>query len=167
MSKSREELHEALVHIRYTIDQLVSVLYWSQVEAHLPLEELPKTIFRNACTESSLVSLRILNEFFKAEKTKDRITASHYPGFKSPGPFLSKNELQRLNDHLAHLTWERLDDPSPLWQDAMFDLALVACQQFLQHIVHHFLATTDRDYAPLSQELGAINAFLAWKRRKR
>ena len=105
--------------------------------------------------------------FSKLKRPRIELLLHTILDFKSPGPFLSKNELQRLNSHLAHLTWERLDDPSPLWQDAMFNSALVACQQFLQHIVHHFLATTDRDYAPSSQELGAINAFLAWKRRKR
>ena len=37
----------------------------------VPLLRRLKAIFRNACIESSLFGLRILNEFFKPEKTRE------------------------------------------------------------------------------------------------
>jgi hypothetical protein len=160
MIKSRGELHDALVHVRYTIDQSISTLYWSVLEPKLPLDEMQKAIFANACIESTLVSLRILNEFFAREKTKDRITASHYPGFQTPGPFLSKSDLQRINDHLAHLTWQRLTEPSTPWSHQLLSSALVPCRQFLQYLLRDFLLGDDREHAPISQELYAIEQYL-------
>src|SRR6266487_4724618 len=160
MIKSRGELHDALVHVRYTIDQSISTLYWRVLEAKLPLDEMQKAIFANACIESTLVSLRILNEFFTPEKTKERITASQYPDYRTPGRFLSKSDLQRLNDHLAHLTWRRLNEPTAQWQHHLFVSALVPCRHFLQYLLHDFLSTADPEYAPVSQELYAIDQYL-------
>jgi hypothetical protein len=60
MKKSRSELHDALIHVRYTIDQLISMIYWNKLQGKLPLDVTQKAIFANACLESSLVSLRIL-----------------------------------------------------------------------------------------------------------
>ena len=62
-----------------------------------------EAIFRNACIESSLFSLRILKSS-SSPRRRERITASHYHGFVTPGAFLSKAELQRINDHLSRLT---------------------------------------------------------------
>ena len=156
MNKSRSDLHDALVHVRYTIDQSISTLYWSVLESKLPLDPVQKAIFGNACIESMLVSLRILNEFFKPEKTKERITASHYPGYHTPGPFLSQPDLQRLNDHLAHLTWQRLTEAETQWQHRLLLSALKPCRDFLQYLLKRFLSPDDPEYAPISQELYAM-----------
>jgi hypothetical protein len=161
MSKSRNELHGALIHVRYTIDQLISTIYWRELEWKLPLDVTQKSIFRNACFESSFVSLRILNEFFTPEKTKDRITASHYPGYRTPGAFLSKGDLQRLNDHLAHLSWGRLKEPTSPLQGRLLLCALVPCRHFLEYLIRDFLQVADAEYAPVSQELHAIKQYLA------
>ncbi|MEY2501563.1 MAG: hypothetical protein QOI07_1897 [Verrucomicrobiota bacterium] len=161
MKKSRVELHSALVHVRYTIDQLISTIYWHKLEGKLPLDVTQKAIFANACWESSLVSLRVLNEFFTPEKTKDRITASHYPGYSTSGAFLSQPDVQWLNDHLAHLTWQRLKEPTSPWQHRLFLSALGPCRDFLQYLIRDFLSTTDSEHAPISQELEAIELYLA------
>jgi len=160
MSRSRSELHDALVHVRYTIDQSISTLYWGVLESKLPLDGMQRAIFANACIESTLVSLRILNEFFTREKTEDRITASHYPGYRTPGPFLSKPDLQRINDHLAHLTWQRLTKPAAQWPHRLFLSALIPCQHFLHYLLREFLPPADREHALISQELYAIEQFL-------
>jgi hypothetical protein len=160
MNRSRAELHDALVHVRYTIDQSISTIYWGVLESKLPLDPMQKAIFGNACIESTLVSLRVLNEFFTREKTKERITASHYPGYHTPGPFLSKPDLQRLNDHLAHLTWERLTEPETQWQHRLLLSALIPCRHFLRYLLNRFLSTDDREHAPISQELYAIEQYL-------
>jgi hypothetical protein len=160
MSRSRSELHNALVHIRYTIDQLISTIYWTALEKRLQLDVMQKAIFANACIESSLLSLRILNEFFTSEKTKERITASQYPGYRTPGHFLSRSDLQRLNDHLAHLTWRRLNEATAQWQHHLFVSALVPCRHFLQYLLGNFLSATDPEHSPVSQELYAIDQYL-------
>ena len=126
----------------------------------IPLDGMQRAIFANACIESTLVSLRILNEFFTREKTKDRITASHYPGYRTPGPFLSKPDLQRINDHLAHLTWQRLTKPAAQWPHRLFLSALIPCQHFLHYLLREFLSPADREHALISQELYAIEQFL-------
>jgi hypothetical protein len=77
----REHLVAALVHVRYTIDQLLASLLFhvrKKEFASWPIEQ--QAILGNACLESGLVSLRILNEFFKREKTKGLIKASPLHG---------------------------------------------------------------------------------------
>jgi hypothetical protein len=158
-NKTRDDLHEALAHLRYTIDQLISIDYWNLLQKKMPLDETQKTIFSNACMESSLVSLRILNEFFKPERTKDRITASQYPHYSTPGPFLSEADVQHINDHLGHLTWRRIHDNTDQWQHRFLDSALLTCKHFLTYLRTGFLTEADREFAPISQELYAIEHY--------
>src|SRR2546421_9411370 len=97
----REQLHDSLVHVRYTMDQLIATLFWEHMQSGLrfhdrPLTTQEKAIYANACIDSSLCSLRILDEFFR-KPGKDRITASEY-GFGAidllPGP-----DRIRINNH--------------------------------------------------------------------
>ena len=71
---NRTQLVAGLVHVRYTIDQLLAWMIWRMREKDLtawPTDQ--KTILQNACIESGLLSLRILHEFFKKEKTRNSL----------------------------------------------------------------------------------------------
>lgn len=66
-------------------------------------------MMQNAAIETSLVSFRCLNEFFRQRDTKHRkndVIAEDYFGYKSPGPFLSEAESSSLNKRLLHLTYQ-------------------------------------------------------------
>jgi hypothetical protein len=155
-----------LAHVRYTIDQALAWMVWrlrNKEFTALPLDQ--KQILENACIESGLISLRILNEFFKKEKTKGLIKASHYMGSKSPGAFLTTEEERRINDHLAHLTWERVSDPSPPWSEELTHRALQRCHIFLEYVLKHFLGASDPEHTPCLQEFEAITQYLEWAKR--
>lgn len=82
---SRQQLHDSLVYFRYTIDQLLAALFWQRMGSKIgfdgrPLTELEEAIYANACIDSSLCSLRILDEFF-GKPRNNFITASEY-GFR-------------------------------------------------------------------------------------
>lgn len=159
----RAALLAALPHVRYTIDQALAWMIWRLREKDfrsLPVDQ--KLILQNACIESGLISLRILNEFFKKEKTKDLIKASHYMGDDTPGAFLTREEDQKINDHLAHLTWNRISDPSPPWSEELTHRALQRCHTFLNHVLKDFLQPTDQERAPCLQEFDAITRYLEW-----
>src|SRR5437879_3196193 len=95
----REMLIGAVAHVRYTIDQLTAWFLWRvRAKEFAAWPEDQQAILKNACIESGLLSLRILNEFFKKEKTKGLIKASHYMDADAPGPFLTNEEEQKLND---------------------------------------------------------------------
>ena len=163
----REHLVAALVHVRYTIDQLLAWLLFHVREkefASWPIEQ--QLILSNACIESGLLSLRILNEFFKREKTKELIKASHYMGDASPDSFLTSDEEQRINDHLAHLTWERLSNPSPPWSEELTARALERCHRFLAHVLKNLLTNEDQEHAPCTQEVEAITQYLNRRKAK-
>jgi hypothetical protein len=64
---------------------------------------------RNATIESSLLSIRLLNDFFARRRYPTDIRAEDYVGYASPNQFLTSDEACALNKHLAHLTTERAD----------------------------------------------------------
>jgi hypothetical protein len=62
----------------------------------------------NAFLEFHLMLLRKLNEFFtplcKGNLKEDDLRAEHYPGFVSPGPFLSDSDVDELHKRVGHIT---------------------------------------------------------------
>ena len=79
---------------------------------------------RNATIESSLWSIRMLNDFFRADGFQTDIKAHHYDNFCAPEEFLSSNERTDINKHLAHLTTERADIFPKSWD--YYDLVVRA-----------------------------------------
>jgi hypothetical protein len=63
-------------------------------------------IVNNASLESQLLFLRKLNEFFEPlpAKKEDDLRAEHYFGFKSPGRFLSDQDVTELHKRVGHIT---------------------------------------------------------------
>lgn len=162
----RVMLLRALLDVRYIIDQALAWLLWDVRKTEFSAwPEEQRAILKNACIESSLLSIRILNEFFRNERTKQLIKAVHYMGSDSPGPFLDGAEAQKINDHLAHLTWARLEDDAPPWSEELTARALERCHVFLAFILEYFLTTSDSEHAPCTQEFEAITEYLRRKRR--
>ena len=67
-----------------------------------------KEALHNATIESSLLNIRLLNDFFAPRRYPTHIRAEDYVGYASPGQFLDSDEARAPNKHLAHLTTERL-----------------------------------------------------------
>ena len=155
---SRDQLCDSLVHIRYTLDQLLATLFWERMESGLrfaarPLTEQETAIYANACIDSSLCSLRILDEFF-GKPRKNFITASDY-GFRTVG-LLNTSDRILVNNHVSHLTHNRTKEPVLEFSKRLITSAFPTCTYFLEHLVESFLKPEDPEMAPVSQELYAF-----------
>ncbi len=75
---------------------------------------------RVAGIESSLLSIRQINDFFLPRRYPSDIRAEDYISFTSPGPFLKRSEMRALNKNLAHLTTERAESFPQRW--AIYDM---------------------------------------------
>jgi hypothetical protein len=102
------------------LDQAPSAFVWESNFSHafaensVPADSLQA--LRNATIESSLLSIRILNDFFAQRRFSTDIRAGEYQGYTSPGEFLSSQEVRDLNKYLAHLTTERAEHSPKQWQ---------------------------------------------------
>ena len=105
---------------------------------------------RNATIESSLLSIRILNDFFRADGFPTDIKAHHYGGFCSPGEFLSATERTDINKHLAHLTTERADTFPKPW--ALYDLVIRA-HNAAEPFIRFLLSAAGVAYRPADFDL--------------
>lgn len=157
-SPSRQQLHDSLVHVRYTMDQLIATLFWDRMESGIyfngrSLTEQEKAIYANACIDSSLCSLRILDEFFD-EPRKNYITASQY-GFGKI-VLLADPDRIRINNHVSHLTHKRAEEAVLEFSKRLIISVLPVCTDFLEHLVEAFLKPEDTEMATISQELYAF-----------
>ena len=77
-----------------------------------------KEALRNAAIQSSLLSIRLLNDFFAPSRCHypTDIRAEDYVGYASPAQFLNSAEASALNKHLAHLTTERAEAGPVGWE---------------------------------------------------
>src|SRR5438445_610910 len=74
-------------------------------------------VIGNATVESSLISIRALDEFFDPREGRSNdIRSHHYVGYRSPGRFLEKQEFDTIGRRIAHLTLDRADDETTPWQ---------------------------------------------------
>jgi hypothetical protein len=101
------------------LDQIPSAFVWESYFSHtLSGSSAPPDAMgalRNAAIESSLLSIRLLNDFFQPRKFPTDIRAEDYVGYASPGPFLDDDEARALNKYLAHLTTERAETFPKRW----------------------------------------------------
>jgi hypothetical protein len=95
------------------LDQVPAAFMWESYFvrrfAGSPVGPNALEALRNSTIESSLLSIRLLNDFFAPRRYPTDIRAEDYVGYTSPGQFLSSDEARALNKHLAHLTTERAD----------------------------------------------------------
>jgi len=101
------------------LDQVPSAFMWesyfSRAFAASSVPQNAMEALRNAAIQSSLLSIRILNDFFASPRYPTDIRAEHYTGYSSPGQFLRRDEAGALNKHLAHLTTERAESVPRGW----------------------------------------------------
>lgn len=157
---SRQQLHDSLVHIRYTVDQILATLFWQRMESGFRfkkrlLTKQEEAIFANACIDSSLCSLRILDEFF-GKPHKDVITANEF-GFREVD-LLDGPARKLINNHVSHLTHKRVKESILEIPNHLFRAAFVICTEFLEHLVETFLNDDDAEMAPVSEELDAFRS---------
>ncbi|HEV2966267.1 MAG TPA: hypothetical protein VGW97_05070 [Chthoniobacterales bacterium] len=94
-------------------------------------------VIGNATIESSLMSIRALDEFFDPRDARPNdIRSHHYRHYLSPGRFLSKLEFDTIGRRIAHLTLDRADDPTKPWQiTELIKRAYEPSENFLAFIV--------------------------------
>jgi hypothetical protein len=94
-------------------------------------------VVRKATIENSLISLRVLDEFFADTGVRPGdIRSHHYEGYRSPGRFLTRQEYDLIGRRITHLTVDRADSSQDPWK--ITDLIARSCQRsdnFLTFIV--------------------------------
>lgn len=149
MSRTHDELCKMLPHVFYVFQQASSFAAWHSMELTRPgvVQMIhDHLIIRNATLESTLVSLRTLNEFFKPMDPKkkgkgawDDCRAEDFPGYTRLGPFLDDALEKELHKRLAHLSWKRLE-PHPGWQAGrLIHLGIDRVVDFLLYLKGTFL----------------------------
>jgi len=108
--RSDEDLVKAAGHIAYEMQQMV--------EAELLLDDERSAILTNALLESELLHARGLIELLLRRSKKEDIKADDFcTGWQLPKK--AKKNLGRIkkaiDQHLAHLTWARVDDGKQEW----------------------------------------------------
>ena len=73
-----------------------------------------QAMMHNAALDSTLISLRCFNEFFRSGGRRDDVRAHHFPGV-SMAPFLEPDDHQAIDKYLAHITLSRLDIVTKPW----------------------------------------------------
>jgi len=132
-----------------------------------PNEKPAIMCIKNACVETTLMSIRDIDDLFKPRGNRDSdVRASDFFGFKSPGPILSPDERDSINQWIAHLTYHPIragtsgygDDPTMEWDSAR--LLGKAGQAMIQLIDHVYENHAKHDQAK-SEEIHKVrHAFL-------
>jgi hypothetical protein len=106
-------------------------------------------ITHNAALDSALINLRCFNEFFSANRQKDDIRASDFPGIVMQ-PFLRKDDKTAIQKYLAHITITRSDVATKPWfLDEMVVFGLRHGVTFLSTIETTFPPSKAEDLAEL------------------
>ncbi len=113
---------------------------------------------KNACVESTLISVRDIDDFFRPRSANSRdsdLRSTDFDGYQSPGPFLSNPERDSINQWVAHLTYQPVwtgttgiaPESAQTWDTAQFvGRAAHAVFGFLDHVVRE-LSQKHSDYA--------------------
>jgi len=107
------QLTNAMHHVNYELDMMA----FAAARLRYPLDDL----FRNAYLESMLLHARNLAAFliWPDNNATSIRPVDFAPGW-SAGPAEAcaylESQRDRINKHLAHLTWQRLSDGTPSWE---------------------------------------------------
>jgi hypothetical protein len=103
----------------------------------------------NASLESQLLFLRKVNEFFKPLSDgglqEHDLRAEHYRDYKTPGVFLSREEVTEINRRVGHITLMEVRYSKKDWTP----LLTTAQPKALDRLMHFFSFLRDW-YQPLS-----------------
>lgn len=143
-----KERQIALDRLHTRVTQCFTLLIWRN-RARPVLQLVPGfgdenlSLLQNAAIETSLLSVRALNEFFRPRTRQTRaddVVADDYPGFSTPGPFLTEVEARELNKRVFHITCQEQPLATVSWNLA--DLSVRAATQ-----TAHFLGFLSNDAA--------------------
>jgi hypothetical protein len=145
-----EQLKRGVIDFCQVFDQAAIGFMWNWVLMPKILsarvrqdESLVKTeeameVVRNATIESSLISIRVLDEFFATTPCRPGdIRAHHYLNYSSPGRFLNRQEFDSIGRRIAHLTVERsAEGAANTWKITdLISRACEPCESFLAFVV--------------------------------
>ncbi len=143
----REQLLGGLPHVLDTFDQAGALYAWRVISKGLPAAAKDGHlghVVGQASLESSLVNLRALNEFFRARQSiQDDMRATQWPGYTTPGPFMSEDDEKEINKRLAHLTWHRETPHEGHFVRKNLGLAVERIVHFLRFLRADFLTLQD------------------------
>jgi hypothetical protein len=124
--RSREDLNQALIHLGYELEtcvETVQALHAYEADGAIDARArvgVDPRIARNALVEAHLLHTRALIEFLIDTKTPQPgdILRTQFATEWSPQPDEAVRRLETfkrtISKHLAHLTWDRVDDIEPL-----------------------------------------------------
>ena len=96
-------------------------------------------LIRIAALECTLLNVRAVDEFFRQQSWSTDIRAAQYPGFDSPGPFLSSVEKRKLDQLVVHLTYNRIHEFDYTWKTVeLVQKAYRAFSNFLDYVERTF-----------------------------
>lgn len=160
------DLKAALTHIFYVFNQTAAHYSWRSLGMDRNFRqanpEYKLMIIQNAALESTLVSLRALNEFFTLGGRNDDIRAEQFPNYKAREPFLSKDDCSLIHKHLAHLSWQRVKSESfQGWQPKrLMTEAILNMLHFLDYLEKEFLSFTDKEMEDVKKLKAGLSALV-------
>ncbi|HEV3392932.1 MAG TPA: hypothetical protein VG103_05420 [Chthoniobacterales bacterium] len=149
MPHTVEQLRRGVIDFCSLLDQAAVAFAWEWLILPHPMEETKKQdkavigpgiameVIGNATVESSLISIRALDEFFDPGDGRPNDIRSHYySGYRSPGHFLQNPEFHTIGRRIAHLTLDRVDDSTKPWQiTELITRAYKLSENFLSFVV--------------------------------
>lgn len=146
MAHTRDDLRQGLTHVLNTFDQAGAYYAWQVVRKRYNIPESGDhlvSVVAQGSLESALVNLRALNDFFRPSLSNDDIRAIEYPGYRTPGPFLSDADVAAINKQLAHITWTRNEVFDGYYMRRNLEAAVERMLNFLAHLRSEHAHFTD------------------------
>jgi hypothetical protein len=145
---------------------MLSYYFWmTRIRPKCPKDEALERAYPaidNATIESSLLSIRILDDFFSVSKKKpDDVIASDFDGSPASTAFLTKNQREDINKTIAHLTTTRLEPAGMKYPYAsMLKGAIPQCTDFLEFVLSSGKVTKEEDVLFLKDTRDILNAIM-------
>ena len=98
----------------------------------------------NSLFDASLLSIRVINDFFRQDGFPTDIKAYHYRGYQAAKPFLTETGRGTINKHLAHLTAERAS-MSQGWP--AYDM-VIQCYQASETFLSYLISPDGEPFRP-------------------
>jgi hypothetical protein len=134
--RTTEELRAGVTDFFYLIEQASCFRLRQTNLPTISPEDL--RLIRNAITESSLLNVRAMNEFFfpTIPRFPDDIHSDQFRGFCGK-EFLLDEQYKQIHKRLAHLTTEREANRGIAWNPEWFIKAFKAANEFLEYLETH------------------------------
>lgn len=147
---AREELRRALPHIFDAFNASGAYYAWRVLSRRHGLALEPDAnvaAVADATLSATLMHLRALDEFFTRGARADAIRAEQFPGYSTPGPFLTPAEKVEINKRLAHISWHRERPFDGHYVRRQMGAAIDRMAHFLQYLRSDFLQLTEPEFS--------------------